>query len=268
LRLNRHYVEKPWGRTELPEMFDAPRGRRVGEVWFEAADGGDLPLLAKYIFTGEPLSIQVHPNDQQARDRGYSHGKSECWYILGADEGAVLGLGLKELIDGEALKAAALDGSIEQLMDWKRVSRGDFFYVPAGTVHAIGAGISLLELQQNVDLTYRLFDYGGPRELHLEEAVAVARPQPYPDEFATLGEHQATSILINGPHFTLVKVVGRDGLADELQGRARWVVPLRGLVSSGEDEAGLGDCLYLKADEPLDLPEDGEALIGLNGALS
>ena len=89
-----------------------PAGERIGEVWF--TDGADLPLLAKYIFTSERLSIQVHPDDEQARARGLPQGKSECWYILDAEPGATLGLGLKREMGKEELRAAALDGSIER----------------------------------------------------------------------------------------------------------------------------------------------------------
>ena len=140
MKLNRRYVEKPWGRSELPPMFDPRGGKRVGEVWFEGDQ--DLPLMAKYIFTSERLSIQVHPNDEQARERGLASGKSECWTILDADRDATLGLGLKREVGEEELREAALDGSIEELMDWRPVSAGDFVFVPAGTIHAIGAGIS------------------------------------------------------------------------------------------------------------------------------
>jgi mannose-6-phosphate isomerase len=151
VKLSRKYVEKPWGRTSLPPMFDAPAGQRIGEVWFTG--GTDLPLLAKYIFTSERLSIQVHPNDEQARARGLSSGKTECWYILDAEPDAVIGLGLTGQVSAEDLREAALDGSIERLIDWRPVNAGDFIVVPPGTIHAIGAGISLLEFQQNVDVT-------------------------------------------------------------------------------------------------------------------
>src|SRR6266436_2105359 len=138
MKLDRRYVEKPWGRTHLPSMFDAPEGERIGEVWF--TNGAELPLLAKYIFTSERLSIQVHPDDKQARARGLAQGKSECWYILDAEPGATLGLGLKSAVSVAQLRSAALDGSIEQLMDWRPVRAGDFFMVPPGTIHAIGGG--------------------------------------------------------------------------------------------------------------------------------
>jgi mannose-6-phosphate isomerase len=242
MKLARKFVEKPWGRTQLPPMFDAPAGQRIGEVWFTAA--GDLPLLAKYIFTSERLSIQVHPDDAQARARGLRQGKSECWYILDAEPDATLGLGLKRAIDKGELCAAALDGSIEQLMDWRPVSAGDFVFVPAGTIHAIGAGISLLEFQQNSDVTYRLYDYGRPRDLHLDDGVAVSNPAPFPDDLVQHLSGDEQRVLVDGPHFTLV-ISSDDALCD----RQRWVLPLQGEVSVGDDVAGPGDCLLIHAGE-------------------
>lgn len=247
MKLERRYVEKPWGRTQLPPMFDAPDGMRVGEVWFTG--GGDLPLLAKYIFTSERLSVQVHPDDKQAGARGLRNGKSECWYILDAEPGSTIALGLKREIEANALKRAALDGSIEQLLDWKDVQRGDFIFVPAGTVHAIGGGLSLLEFQQNSDTTYRLYDYGRPRELHVDDAVSVAQRKPFPD--APRRRPAGTdATLVDGPQFTLVQT-----RRDALQDRQRWVLPIRGEVRSGTDTAGPGECLLLSAGELLEADE-------------
>ncbi len=178
-RLATKYVEKPWGRTGLPGIFPDGGGRQIGEVWFDGPDGHHPPLLVKYIFTSERLSIQVHPNDAQGRERGLAGGKSECWLILDAESGATLGMGTVRPLTDDELRAASLDGRIEQLMDWKPVRAGDFFYIPAGTVHAIGAGVTLVEVQQNVDVTYRLYDYGRPRELHLDDGIAVSLPRPY-----------------------------------------------------------------------------------------
>ena len=214
-------------------MFDAPEGKRIGEVWFEGRD--DLPLLAKYIFTSERLSIQVHPNDEQARARGLRRGKSECWYVLAAEPGAVLGLGLKRASSKDEVRAAALDGCIEEMVDWRPVRGGDFVHVPAGTIHAIGAGLSLLEFQQNSDVTYRLYDYGRPRELHVDDAIAVSNLAP----FAGKLEQAAERTLVDGPHFTLVLTSG-----DALQDRRRWVLPLE-----GDD---VGQCLLLEAGRRLE----------------
>lgn len=245
MKLDRRYVEKPWGRNVLPPMFDPPPGKRIGEVWFTGA--GEQPLLVKYLFTSERLSIQVHPNDAQARARGLPQGKSECWYILDAEPGATLGLGLQRQCSPDELRAAALDGSIEQLMDWRPVRAGDFFLVPPGTIHAIGGGISLLEFQQNSDVTYRLYDYGRPRELHLDDAVAVASAAPYPASLAQHVDLDAERTLVDGPQFALVMTS-----SDALSKRARWVIPLDGMEA--------GQCFLLARGEPLHTA--GPMLIG------
>jgi mannose-6-phosphate isomerase len=151
-------------------------GRRIGEICYEAEGPEPLPILVKWLFTSEKLSIQVHPNDIQAQARGMPSGKEECWYIVDAEPDAVLGMGTKTPLDAEALRTASLSGEIEQLMDWKPVKPGDYFYIPAGTVHAIGAGITLVEVQQYADITYRLYDYGRPRELHLEDGFRCPSP--------------------------------------------------------------------------------------------
>ena len=266
MKLEPRFVEKPWGRTELPSIFGATNGRRVGEIWFQDPANNSLPLLAKYIFTSEKLSIQVHPNDEQARERGLGQGKNECWYILDADEGAVLGLGLRAALSPNQLRTAAADGSIEDLLDWKPVAAGDFVYVPAGTIHAIGAGISLLEFQQNADVTYRLYDYGRPRALHLEDGVAVSRPGYDMDNYRHAGGPEA-SVLVNGPHFCLVRATSDSEVPHGLNGRCRWVIPLEGTVASGSEEASCGECLLLEPNAPLWFSKRAIALVGAQGPL-
>lgn len=258
MKLERRYVEKPWGRTELPPIFGARKGERIGEVWFTG--GGDLPLLAKYIFTSERLSIQVHPNDEQAHERGLKEGKSECWTILDAEPGAALGLGLTREVTKDELRAAALDGSIEQLMDWRPVSRGDFIFVPSGTIHAIGAGISLLEFQQNSDVTYRLYDYGRPRELHLDDGISVSSPAPFPLDRVQHLSGSERRTLVDGPHFTLVQSNG-DALCDRL----RWIIPLEGEVRCDGEIAGAGDCLLVHPEERIEA-NGARLLIGATAA--
>ena len=127
--------------------------------------------------------------------------------MIDAEPGATLGIGFKEEIDAEAMRAAALDGSIEDLLVWHSVKAGDFFYIPANTVHAIGGGCSIIEIQQNSDITYRLYDYGRPRELHLDESIAVAKGEPYGAE---LSRHVPTGdiTLVEGPYFLLDQVEG------------------------------------------------------------
>ncbi len=187
-RLRAVPVERVWGRSDIPAEFPKlGEGVPVGEIWFEPPP--DAPLLVKYLFTAERLSIQVHPDDAAARASGFARGKDEAWYILDAEPDARIGLGLTHRVSREALRAAALDGSIETLLDWRPVKPGELLYSPAGTVHAIGGGISLIEIQQNLDLTYRLYDYGRPRELHLEEGLAVAEPGPWTSPPTSAEEH-------------------------------------------------------------------------------
>lgn len=179
IRLTPRAVAKPWGRRDLPAPFSAPDGGQpIGEIWFDHPVGGEAELLVKYLFTAERLSIQVHPDDEAARLAGQPHGKDELWAIIAAEPGAVIGLGLRERIGRSALRQAAQDGSIETLIDWRPVATGDVIASPAGTIHALGAGLILVEIQQNLDLTYRLYDYGRQRELHLEQGVAAAHPAP------------------------------------------------------------------------------------------
>ena len=267
MKLQAHAVEKPWGRTDLASIFGGSSGRRIGEIWFEHPAFQELPLLVKYIFTSEKLSVQVHPNDDEARDRGLARGKNECWYILDAEEGATLGLGLKSEVSAAELRASAIDGSIEQLMDWQPVKPGDFFYVPAGTVHAIGAGIMLLEFQQNSDVTYRLYDYGRPRELHLDDGIAVSQGTPYSRFWSRPAGEPVGAVLHNGPHFSLVRSSSSEGIAASLSDRLRWVIPLKGKIWSEEESATTGECLLLRPGEPLSSSHEALILIGVEGSL-
>jgi mannose-6-phosphate isomerase len=253
MKLRTKYIEKPWGRTRLPGIFASQLGTRIGEIWFEA--DRSLPLLVKYLFTSEKLSVQVHPDDEQARARGLPRGKAECWYVLDAEADAKIGLGVKERLTREELKSAALDGSIMAAMEWRPVHAGDFLYVPPGTIHAIGGGISLLEVQQNSDVTYRLYDYGRPRELHLEDGVAVVTLESYPEGLAQHVERDDERVLVDGPRFTVVHA-----LSDRLQDRTRWILPLGGSVRFDGETASAGECLLLNAGDRPDV-QDASLLI-------
>jgi len=139
--------------------------------------GQRFPILVKFIFTTARLSLQVHPNDAQAEG---GPGKTEMWYILRAQPDSTLALGFNQPITKERLRESAASGEIEHLVRWFPVRAGDTFFTPAGVVHAIGAGIALVEIQQNSDITYRLYDYGRPRELHLDKGVEVSQLDPHP----------------------------------------------------------------------------------------
>jgi mannose-6-phosphate isomerase len=259
MKLKKHIVEKPWGRTDIPAAFGDFGSARVGEIWYEAPDGAVLPLLVKWLFTSEKLSIQVHPNDAEAQARGQPTGKEECWYIVSAEPGAVLGMGTKRALSGDELREASQSGEIEALMDWKPVKAGDYFYIPAGTVHAIGVGITLIEVQQYADITYRLYDYGRPRELHLDDGVAVSKAAPYVDP--RHGKTAGNALLIDGPHFRLWYLHGDDGGMELPVSERRWVIPIKGSVMAGVVELLPSMCWLDRDNEPLHLIPGGAALV-------
>ena len=259
IRLLAHDVEKPWGRTDIPSDIAPTYGRRVGEIWFSPpaqSEGPALPLLVKYIFTSEKLSVQVHPNDAQAQECGLGGGKSECWYILDAEPGARLGIGLTRELTPEALRAAALDGSIEALMDWKPVHPGSFYYIPAGTVHAIGGGVTLVEVQQNNDVTYRLYDYGRPRALHLEEAMAVSLVAPYvlPDRVVPITAQERLVTAGEAP-FILDLVQGEAGTGQQMEAEMAWFIPLAGTGTIDGEPWRQGECWLIEGTASLTIVE-------------
>jgi mannose-6-phosphate isomerase len=266
-RLTTKYVEKPWGRDSLPPLFPDGGGRRIGEIWFDGPAGETPPLLVKYIFTSERLSIQVHPNDAQGQARGLPGGKDECWYILEAEPNARSGVGTIEPLDGARLRRAALDGSIEGLMDWKPVRPGDFFFIPAGTVHAIGAGISLVEVQQNVDVTYRLYDYGRPRELHLDDGVAVSPAGPYARAVPNLADVNEASLLDRreAPFALSLCSIKKDEAARIGAEGQSWFVPLAGAGTLDGQAWRQGQCWLLDGPADLACTEPARILIATAG---
>lgn len=253
-------VTKVWGRVALPESFAAPAGERVGEIWFEPPS--ELPqLLIKYLFTSEKLSVQVHPSDEASQEGEV--GKEECWLVLHAEHNARLAIGFEREVTSAEIRSAALDGAIEQLLRWHPARADDVFYLPAGTVHAIGPGLSLVEVQRNSDTTFRLYDYGRPRELHLEQALAVAEGLPYHDRHrgSVASRRQC---LVEGPHFRLERIVGEPDAAT----RARCVGPLLALPLDGEiaAEGGAvrvpgGACLFADSLDALDFSRAEVTLI-------
>ena len=251
-------VAKPWGRPVLPAPFVAPAGEAIGEVWFEPPAALDA-LLVKYIFTSEALSVQVHPSDAQLAGQG----KEECWLVIDAEPGATLGVGFRQAMDSTAMRAAALDGSIERLLDWHPVQAGDFFYIPAGTVHAIGAGVSLIEVQQNSDVTYRLYDYGRPRELHLDEGMAVAKGEPHGAALRTRLASTGEATLVEGPLFRLDRIEGMPSAAVV----ARYdvapllVIPRASGVRVKDEPIAVGECALAESLDELYLPQGCHCLI-------
>ena len=177
------------GRT-LSEAF--PR-----ELWGKACrDFEFFPVLTKFIDAHEKLSVQVHPSDEYALKNEGQYGKSEMWYVVDAEEGAGLYMGLSRECSPEEFSRRVLDGTVEEVLEFKRVKPGDVFFIPAGTIHAIGAGVLIYEIQQNSTLTYRLYDYmrrdkdGNLRELHIDKAMKVSNLKIY--DYKTESEDENT----------------------------------------------------------------------------
>jgi mannose-6-phosphate isomerase len=247
-----HAARKPWGNTDLrPWSSVDGSGDPVGELWFQRADR-DTPgsaLLLKLLFTSEPLSIQVHPDDEFARSIGLPNGKTEAWYILSAVPGARVALGLKRPLSRQALRASIRDGSIASLTQWRPVVKGDVIFVPAGTIHAIGGGIVLAEIQQRSDTTFRLFDYGRNRELHEDSAVAASDAGPAHAQAAPRRLSAARSALIADPHFVLERIdlEANSNWALDTD-RETWILVIEGSGRIGLTDATVGDAIFIEAD--------------------
>lgn len=260
-----HPVTKPWGRDRLPDWLGDLGNGRVGEVIFDGAPSGRQALLVKYILTSERLSIQVHPDDAAAQHDGHAHGKDEAWLILDCKPGATIGLGFREAVTQADVRAAIADETLEQLIDWRPVSPGEFYMVPAGTVHAIGADILLAEVQRNADITYRLYDYGRDRPLHVEQALGCARLGRYdlPAPHIAAGESRKLLKAGDAP-FDLRHVAFRAGEKIALEGAgAFWFVPLEGAGTVSGAPWKSGECWIFEAGEVLHATSAGRALIAM-----
>jgi mannose-6-phosphate isomerase len=242
-------VHKPWGVGDLQpwSSIDASPDA-VGELWFERADK-DAPvpaLLLKLLFTSQPLSIQVHPDDTFARAMGMRNGKSEAWYILSATPEAQIGVGLKHRATPQELRTSIKNGSIVDLLQMRPVVKGDVIYIPAGTIHAIGAGIVLAEIQQNSDATFRLFDYGSARELHEDNGVAVAHAWPFqtPSNPTTLSAER--TVLVASRHFVLERLELPAGSSWALLADPEtWILVLDGHAAIGLAAASIGQTIFV-----------------------
>jgi mannose-6-phosphate isomerase len=244
IRLTPSFKEKVWGSTHLEPLFPNSQNK-IGEVWFEGVD--NLPLLIKFLFTTEKLSIQVHPDDAYARIHHNSRGKTEMWYVLAAEPGAQIAAGFRETITPQRLREASLSGEIEHLMQWFDAAPGDIFYIPAGTVHAIGAGLTLCEIQQHSDVTYRLHDYGRPRELHLDRGVEVSHLGPcFARQKAPLD--RPDDPIVSSPHFTTSKLCISNSTKNiPSTGQASFLIMIEGSGTINGQSANAGDVWYLEA---------------------
>jgi len=197
---------RPWGRLDLSPIYSQHFDEKIGESWLTGdnckvqngahagkslaelasryqrqligeapTDSDRFPLLLKFLFPQEKLSVQVHPDDEAARELGQPCGKTECWYVAHAEPGAEIGLGLKKGATLAEFERSIYENRAEELLNWIKVSSGDMIYVAGGTVHTLGPGSIIVETQQQSDTTFRLYDYGRPRELHLKDGLRVIK---------------------------------------------------------------------------------------------
>lgn len=238
-------IPKPWGsRNLLPWSDIASQDEPVGELWFEPTDrGGAAPaLLFKLLFTEQRLSVQVHPNDAFARSIGLPNGKTEAWYILSARRGGQVAIGLKRALTPIELRYAILDGSIAKLIRWRGVVAGDVVFVPAGTIHAIGPGLVIAEIQQRSDATFRMFDYGRDRELHVDQAIAVADTGPPAPQVAFERLSDLRTILMANAMFVLERVTLKPNASHKLAPpRETWIMAIAGRFRIGDIDLDVGE---------------------------
>jgi mannose-6-phosphate isomerase len=232
---------RPWGSEDLSPIYPHHRFQeKIGEAWLTgdaskvangpltgeslgglscrfagalvgdaARDPSRFPLLLKFLFPHEKLSVQVHPDDEAARRAGQPWGKTECWYVAHAQPGAQVALGLKAGTTRAQFEQAIHEQCAEQLLHWMNIFPGEMIYVAGGTVHTLGPGAIIVETQQQSDVTFRLYDYGRPRKLHLKEGMAVVKESVAsgkvlrPAPVALNGADNRRSALIAAPYFAV-----------------------------------------------------------------
>ena len=197
----------------LKEYLDQDWAARVGEG---AARFSTFPILIKLIDANQDLSVQVHPDDRYAHvHENGENGKTECWYVVDCEEGAALAYGLNREMTKEEFTTAIKEGTLLDYVQLVPVHKGDVFFIEAGTLHAIGAGILIAEIQQNSNITYRVYDYdrvgkdGKPRELHIEKAVDVTKlwsAPPRPKRAPVQREGYASTLIADCLYFTTVEL--------------------------------------------------------------
>ena len=295
-RLAPYFRTRPWGFRDLRPWYDyQTTGEPIGEVWLtgemciaetgpcaghslkaitaehtqellgKAAAAGEFPLLVKMLFPKEKLSVQVHPNDELAQKHGFPRGKTECWYALDAEKDASVALGIVPGTTPGRIRAAIEDETLEKYLEWLPVHQGDMIYVDAGTVHAIGPGAVLLETQQTSDLTYRMYDYGRGRELHIEASMEAARMTTRAGKVEPVdaGDH---SVLIREHYFEMERWPLAAGVAPAELGKAAASVQMLFCASGEITLSGAGfDTFEVKRNQLVVIPAGTASKIASTG---
>ena len=246
---------------ELSFHPDGPSRLKNGKLLCEAVSEKELgentrsfemfPMMIKLIDAKENLSVQVHPNDEYALKNENSYGKTEMWYIVEADEGAGIYLGFKRDVSREEVESAIKENTLVDLMNFFEVKAGDCFFIPSGTIHAIGAGCLIYEIQQNSNITYRVYDYGrkdkngNTRELHVEKALAVLNYSSY------IRTEADTELLGISKYFTArrVKLSEEAKVFEKDDAGFRCITVVNGCGALNENAINKGDSYFIPATE-------------------
>ncbi|MEM9363110.1 MAG: type I phosphomannose isomerase catalytic subunit [Bacteroidota bacterium] len=199
--------EGPLKGVSLTELIQKEKDKLLGKSVLERF-GLDFPILIKFIDAKKDLSIQLHPNDDLAKKRHNSFGKTEMWYVMDADPGSKLIVGFNRTVEKEEYVKSLEENSLLDLMNYEEVGEGDTFFINTGKIHAIGAGVMLAEIQQTSDITYRVFDFnrrdkdGNLRELHTEMALDAMDYEKKDDFKVTYhNKNNAHNIMVDSPYF-------------------------------------------------------------------
>lgn len=285
---------RPWGTLDLAPIYPNHRfEQKIGEAWLtgdecrvrngplrdqslaqlseryerelvgEAGrDARRFPLLLKFLFPHEKLSVQVHPDDTQALKVGQPWGKTECWYVAHAKPGSQIALGLKPGVTVAQLEESIRQNRAEEVLNWINIYAGDMIYVAGGTVHTLGPGSIIVETQQQSDTTYRLYDYGRPRELHLEHGLAAVKEDVKsgkvlrPATVETSNRKNRYSPLIRAPYFAVERFEIKAPLSLETrdEGNKSSVQILVAVEGCGAVEVAGGEAVTLATGDAVVIP--------------
>lgn len=238
LKLNPFYSEKIWG-YEAWNLSTHRNGHSTivgSETTLLESLNKELPILIKVIQANDTLSVQVHPNDEYSRKYENDNGKTECWYILDAKEDASLICGIKPNMTKESFSKVIENGEIENYLEKVSVKPGDMIYIPHGTVHAIEGGLKLIEVQQSSDVTYRMYDWGRDREMHIEKSLDVIDYE---------GKNKGGKIenfsKLETPYFTVEKILSNGLYEDKVNQdfHSYTVINGNGYITDGNDKIDL-----------------------------